>query len=201
MVELVSKIILGGGLFAILITEIIRVVRGIRIRKRWEKEIAWELFMNEFVINKIIGDFVGLKKDPIGYLNNHRFKTYAMDSILNSGIFVNLNFKLIQFIMVYRQRFRNVQYELDVFFKLKDDEKIKKENLEHLDHGERASRLLLQDFRKSKFVQKLKKKYHRAYYKETIEMFEEKQGKKLNKKEKKELLALGPQIWEKYMDN
>lgn len=157
-IDIISKIILGSGLFAFLIAEAIRCVRRFILKRRLIKELAWELFFNDFVIVKIIQDFKNLQDNPITYLGKHHFLTNIIDTIISSGFFTRMNFNLVQFIIKFRQRFKNIQYELDSFFTLTDEDKLKDLNLVLLLRGESVSKRLLKDFRESETLKKLKKK-------------------------------------------
>lgn len=183
--ESASKIILGSGLFTFLIAEIWRTVKRLRYKKRIIKEIAFEFIWNEGIAEKIINDFQNLIKNPCGSLNKHIFKTHVISAVISSSYFVNLNSDLTRVIFEFDQRFKKVQYELDQFFALKDDQKMHPRNLNHLRVGESDSKLLLDDLIKSKNIKKLKRKYYKKYIKERIRRMEEQQNRKIDRKEKK----------------
>ena len=187
-IEQIAKVILGSGLFAFLIAEIWRTVRRLIYKKRIIKEIAFEFIWNEGVAERIIVDFQNLIKDPCGYLNKHIFKTHVISSVISSSYFVNLNSDLTRVIFEFDQRFKKIQYELDQFFVLEDDQKKHPRNLDHLRAGESDSKLLLDDLIKSKNIKKLKRKYYKKWTKERIRLMGEKQNRKIDRKEKKEII-------------
>jgi len=183
--EPIAKIILGSGLIAILITEVLRHSRRHKLKKRLIKEVAFELFSNELIAGKIINDFQNLIQDPCGYLWSHKFKTHVMDPIISSAYFVNLNPDLVEFLFEFDNRFKKVQYELDRFFILEDDQKLHAKNLSHLKGGELDSRLLLGDLIKSKKLKEIKKKYYQKWIEQRIKRMEERYNKKIDKKKKR----------------
>jgi hypothetical protein len=184
-IEQIAKIILGSGLFAFLITETWQAVRRFRYKKRIIKEIAFEFIWNEGIAKKVINDFQNLIKDPCGYLNKHIFKTHVISAVISSSYFVNLNSDLTRVIFEFDQRFKKVQYELDIFFKLEDDQKILPPNLHHLKAGESDSKQLLDDLIKSKKITELKKKNYKKWTKERIKHMEEQYNKKIGKERKR----------------
>lgn len=183
--ELAAKIILGSGLFAIFITEILRIIRRFRFKRRLIKEITFEFIFNEGIAEKIINDFQNLIKDPCGHLGKHIFKTQVISAVISSSYFVNLDSDLTSVIFEFDQRFKKVQYELDKFFMLEDDQKRHSRNLVHLKVGESDSKLLLDDLIKSKKLIELKKKYYKKWIKQRMKRMEEHYNKKMDRKKKK----------------
>lgn len=159
--EPIAKIILGSGLFAFLIAEVVRVIRRFKIKKRVIKEIAFELIFNERIAKMIIEDFQELQKNPCGYLRRHRFFTQVIDSVISSAYFVNLNVDLFQLIAEFVQRFRNIQAEQDGFYALESDDKMR--NIINLPVHERNARVLLHDLQKSKKFKELKSKHEKEW--------------------------------------
>lgn len=188
ILEQIAKIVLGSGLFAFLIAEIIGNSRRWLLKKKFKKGFAHELFMNEGVLEFIIKDFQEIQKDPCGYTSKHHFTTYVIDSILTSGYFISFSYELYQFILHYRQRFENVQYELDAFSTLTNEEKITNQNLYHAKHGEKVAKRILSDLRESKVFKKIKKDYLIDWHKEKIKLKEEIDKKKLDRKTKRKLI-------------
>jgi|GEM_PF-5307903 len=186
--ESIAKIIIGSSLFAFVIKEAVGFFRKLNFKRKFIREIAQEFFANEFVIKFIIRDFQNLQRNPCGYLDRHRFMTQVINAVISSGFFVNLDFKLSQLILEFHQRFSNIQYELNTFFILTDEEKLKEQNLYHLERGESDSKKLLEDLKKSYTLKKLKKKYLLKWRKDRIKLREKKRKKKMNKKEKNKLI-------------
>jgi len=184
--ETLAKFVFSGGIALFLIERLIKFVGNVKFKKRLTKEIAWEFFENEYCAIFIIRDFQNLQKDRCGYLDRHIFKTQAIDSVLSSGYFVNLDFDLSQLIFEFAQRFKIVQYELSQFLTLNDDQKLLPANLELLKKGESVSKLLLNDFNNK--IRKLKKKYYPKWRKDKMKLFEKKYKIKINEKEKKEFI-------------
>jgi hypothetical protein len=115
--------------------------------------------------------------------------TAILSMIISSGYQLLFGVWLSRFVMEYKNRFDRVEYELAVYFKLEDDQKIKPQNLEHLKNGEESARILLDDLRYSPEMTKLKNKYCIKWHKENIRARERKSGKKLSHKEKREILS------------
>lgn len=172
--ELLAKIILGSGLFAFLIAEIWRAIRNKINKNRITKEIAYELFLNEIAINLIINDYQNLQKNPTGYLRHHRFNTQVTDAVISSIYFSNLNFDLIQLITEFTQRFKNIQCEIDGFFRLEGEDKLR--NVAVLPQQTRNAKVLLSDLQNSKKYKKIKKKYYKKYVKTIKDVMEERFG-------------------------
>jgi len=187
--EPIAKIVLGSGLFAFLIAEVVGILRRFKLKRRFKKEVAYEFIENEGIASLIIKDYQNLQKDPCGYLGGHKFKTHIINAVLTLGYFLNFSYGLSQLILEFHRKFSKVQYELDNFFKLDDELKIRNQELDYLKIGESHSRLLLDDLRKSKELKKIKKKYLIKLNKNKIKLREEKENKKMDKKEKKKLIG------------
>jgi hypothetical protein len=191
--ESIAKIVFGGGIFLFLIERLIEFIRDLKLKRRLTKEIAWEFFVNEFCAMKIIKDFQNLQKDPIGYLDRHIFKTQVIQSVLSSGYYLKLDFNLSQLILEFAQRLKIVQYELERFFSLEDDQKIMPINLGHLERGESDSKRLLYDL--SRKLKKLKKKYYKNWQKHRAKQFEEIFKIKVDPKELEQALEIIRKEW------
>lgn len=177
----IVNIILGSGLIAFVITEIVRCIGRAKAKNRVIKEIAFELLLNEYAAKFIVEDFQILQKDPCGYLRRHKFSTQIIDSVISSGYFVNLDNELFQFIAEFAHRFRNIQTELEGHFQLEDNEKLR--NIVYLPIHERNASVLLNDLQESEVFKKLKKKY-RAEWKETrLKFIHERSSKEKSIKE------------------
>ncbi len=180
--ESIAKLVLGSGIFIFLIAQGIEYIKKCRFKKRLKKEISFEFFMNEYVTLQIIKDFQKLQKDSCGHLIMHKYNTYAIDAILSSGYFLNMNFDLNQFIIEFRQRFRNIEYELESFFTLNDEQKELPVNLALLERGVSASQLLLSQLHKSERMIKLKNKYYEEWFKKRATRIKERYGIEIDKK-------------------
>lgn len=185
----IAEIVLGSGLFAFLIAEFMRNIRHIIKKRKYVKELAFEYFGNEYVIKLILKDYQELKKNSCRYLERHRFNTIMDNLIITSGYFTNFEVGLSRFIAEFHYRFDKANYELASFFKLQDEEKIKPQNVEHLNRGERDAEKLLNDFCNSPVMNKLKKKYFLKWQKEKIKQKERISSEKMGRKEKREILS------------
>ena len=161
--ESMVKIVFGGGVFLFFIERLIEFGKKKCLKKRLTKEIAYELIFNELSAELMINDYKQLQKNPTTRLRYHIFFTQAVDSVLSSGYFVKMSFDLVQLIMEFNQRFKNIQYELQSFFKLNDDKKII--NLSTLLKKEENAQILLNDLQKSEMFKKLKNKYYQKWLK------------------------------------
>ena len=169
-------------MFAFLIAEIIKVIRKCKLKQRFTKEIAFEFFFNGFVATKlVIHDYQQLQKYPCKYLQRHTFYTQVLNTIISSGYFINLNSDLVQLIIEFHQRFKNIQCELDSFFKLKDEEK--ERNVLVLQRQEKNAKLLFSDLQKSEKFKELKRKYYKKWKKKTNKRIDELSGIEKIKKE------------------
>jgi len=174
LVEQIAKIILGSGLSAFLIAEIWKAIRNKINKNRIIKEIAFGFFLNEIAINLIINDYQNLQKSPTRYLRHHRFNTQIADAVISSIYFSNLNFDLVQLILEFNQRFQNIQCEIDGFFRLEDEEKLR--NVAGLPEKIRNAKVLLSDLQNSKKYKRIKKKYYKKYVKTRKDIIEERFG-------------------------
>jgi hypothetical protein len=172
--ESIAKIVLGSGLLGFLIAEIWRAIRNKINKSRITKEIAFGFFLNEFTINLIIADYQILQKYPTEYLRHHRFNTQITDAVISSIYFANLNFDLVQLIVEFNQRFQNIQCEIDGFFRLEDEEKLR--NVAVLPQKIRNAKVLLSDLQNSKKYKRIKKKYYKKYVKTRKDVIEERFG-------------------------
>jgi len=186
--ESIAKLVLGSGIFIFLIAQGIEYIKKYMFKKRLKKEIAFEFIMNEYVTMEIIKDFKKLQKDPCGHLIIHKYNTYTTDAILSSGYFLNMNFDLNQFIIEFRQRFRNIQYELESFFTLNDEQKEFPVNLALLESGVSASQLLISQLHKSERMIKLKNKYNEKWFKKRATRFKERYGIEVDKEKLKKYI-------------
>jgi len=169
--ESIVSLILGSGLIAFVIKEIVNGIGRAKIKRRVIKEIAFELILNEYAAKFIVEDFQILQKEPCVYLRRNRFFTQVVDSVISSGYFVNLNIKLFQFIAEFAQRFRNIQTELEGHFQLTDDEKLR--NKVYLPIHERNANVLLNDLQKSEVFKKLQGKYRKEWKETRLKFIQE----------------------------
>ncbi len=169
-IETIAKFAFSGGIVVFLINGLIKYAGKVKLKMRLTKEIAWEFFINEYCVVLIIKDFQNLQEDPCGYLHRHKFKTQVINSIISSGYYVNLNFGLSQLVLEFDQRFKLIQYGLDKYFSLENEDKIEPINLELLRFGEKNSKILLSDL--SKKLEKLKKKYYKEWYEERAKIYD-----------------------------
>ena len=184
--ETIAKFAFSGGIGIFLINGLIKFMGNIKLKMRLTKEIAWEFFINEHCAVLIIKDFQNLQEDPCGYLHRHMFKTQVINSIISSGYYVNLNFELSQLVLEFDQRFKLIQYGLDKYFSLENEDKIKPINLELLRFGEKNSKILLNDL--SKKLEKIKKKYYKKWYEKKAKIHEKTYGIKADPEAMKQAL-------------
>lgn len=183
--ETIAKYAFSGGVAIFVIDRIITILGKIKLKKRLTKELAFEFFFNERIAEKIIKDFQNLRRNPCEHLMRHKFKTQVISRYLSPEYFVSLDSNLTDVVFEFDLRFQRVQYELNSFFKLEDDQKTHPLNLAHLEAGELDSRLLLDDLIKLKKLKELKKKYYKKWIKQRMKRMEERYNKKINKKNKK----------------
>jgi len=184
--ETIAKFAFSGGIGVFLINGLIKFAGKVKLKRRFTKEIAWEFFINEHCAILIIKDFQNLQKDPCGYLHRHKFKTQVINSVISSGYYVNLNFELSQLVLEFDQRFKLIQYGLDKYFSLENEDKIKPINLELLRFGEKNSKILLNDL--SKKLEKIKKKYYKKWYEKKAKIHEKIYGIKADPEAMKQAL-------------
>lgn len=187
--ESISKFIIGSGLLVFVLSELWKIISDHLKKQKYRKEVAFEYFSNEIILKAIIKDYEELKRDPIGYLNKHRFSMIMNDLIITSGYFTKFSTKLSRFIVEFRYRFASLDYELGAFFKLQDEEKVKPQNIEHLYSGEEKAKKTLDDFRKSPVMIKLKNRYWKKWHKEYIRKREKETGIKISRRERKKIYS------------
>lgn len=163
----IGKIILGSGLIAVFMKEVIfDSYRKWRLKKRLVRELAHELFRNEIAVILIIRAWKYLLKNPLEC--RRRYKTFhnVSGALLSSGYFVTLEPDLVQFILEIDMRFKIIEFELEEYFRLTDAEKTRNIRLipTHLENAKN----LYNDLLSSKKYKEMKINYRDKWKKEKL---------------------------------